>query len=372
MSTGWSPYQEWYPYFAKHVLPQFANNCSEAMNTPHTVDAWCQAGAVCIFNNINAYTQAELSGAAVLLGLTPAILAVLSPSDNSLAVLSTERPVLSLMLAAGTATLSVGYPFSRQSPLQPLIKALDTIWTVDSLSNKLSNTPILISIVQYLLAAAAIANTVQMSYDITRKTIVTWSCPNWAWVLCWSFVPLFLHTVNMIIIRHTVTRTAQPSSRISPVLGASKKSSGIFGRIWDWMLDKELRPCCERVLPSYVTKYSLLHQIEWWLPRLGAYLQYVMGTAIFSSLAFVPISDAFPIIVRYGLSAITARCILGLELQSLKCKNHRSEADGMVTSPKYDPSSVLLPRRALTLKEQVHVNEIQLIERPRKQPEPQN
>lgn len=145
------------------------------MNTPHTVDAWCQRGAVCIFDHINSYTQAELSGAGVLMGLAPAILAVLSPSDNSLAVLSTERPVLSMLLAASTATLSVGYPFSRQSPLQPLSKALATIWTVDSLSSKLVERPVLVSCTQYLLVACAIANTVQMSYDITRKTIVTWS-----------------------------------------------------------------------------------------------------------------------------------------------------------------------------------------------------
>lgn len=161
----------------------------------------------------------------------------------------------------------------------------------------------------------------------------------------------------MIIIRYTVERRAPSPERLAKVIDGTPPKRGII----TWLLNAELKPCSERVLPEYTTKYSLSNQILWWLPRLGAYLQYVMGTAIFSSLAFVPISDAFPIIVRYGVSAIVARCILGLELQSLKHKNRLEQVDGMVTVPQFDVKPP--PNRTLTFKEIVHVNELHTSER---------
>jgi hypothetical protein len=176
MSTGWQPYQQWFHYFETHILSEFQDVCQKEINTPHTVDRWCQIGATCIFNNIDSYTQTELAGAGVMLGLAPATLAVLGPSDNSLAFLSLERPLLSMLLASSTATLSVGYPFSRISPLQPLSDALGTMWSVDRLLPwDLMGKPWLISPLQYLLAAAGTVNTIEMSYEITRKTIVSWS-----------------------------------------------------------------------------------------------------------------------------------------------------------------------------------------------------
>ena len=304
------------------------------------MDAWCQKGAVCIFENINAYTQTELAGASVMLGLAPATLAVLGPGDQSLAFLSLERPILSMLLASSTATLSVGYPFSRDSPLRPLSEALETEWLVDTLLPlNFLNRPGLISTMQYLLAAAATANTVQMSYDTTRKTIISWSCPNWAWVLCWSFVPLFLHIIGMVVYRYTIIRESMPQTQLT--FGGSQyreeehlPKSSLKGA-WEWMKDKELRPCSKRVLPKYTIRYSLASQILWWTPRTGSYLQYLMGIAIFSSILFVPISDAFPVIVRYAVSSVMARCLLGFEMQSLNRLNKPSHVEGAIASPRY-------------------------------------
>ena len=330
-----------------HVLPQFVDVCQAEMNTPHTVDAWCQKGAVCIFNNINSYTQTELAGAGVMLGLAPATLAVLGPGDQSLAFLSLERPILSMLLASSTATLSVGYPFSRNSPLRPLSEALETEWLVDPLlPTKLLDRPALVSALQYLLAAAATANTVHMSYDITRKTIISWSCPNWAWVLCWSFVPLFLHIIGMLVYRSTIVREPWPAA---PTLGVVRyqgegeeehQPRSRLVRAWEWMKDKELRPCSARVLPRYTIKYNLTSQILWWTPRTGSYLQYLMGIAIFSSILFVPISDTFPIIVRYAVSSVLTRCQLGFELQSLNRLNRPSNHEGALASPRRKESFV--------------------------------
>jgi hypothetical protein len=350
--TGWQPYQQWYPYFSTNILSQFENICQVEMNTPHTVDRWCQLGAICIFKNIDSYTQTELAGAAVMLGLAPATLALLGPSDNSLVFLSSERPLLSCLLAASTATLSVGYPFSRISPLQPLSNALSTPWSIDSLlPGDLINMPWFISPLQYFLAAVATANTVQMSYDITRKTIVSWSCPNWFWVLGWSFVPLFLHTIGMIVFRWTVERHDR-MERWRSVHGDRPLPRSTLDKIKEWLLDTEFRPCSGRVLPRYQINYSLKNQLLWWAPRAMSYLQYVMGIAIFSSLLFIPISDAFPIIVRYGLSAVLARCIVGLELQSLKRKNKLSHQEGQMASPKVE-STFNLNARTLTVSELV-------------------
>jgi hypothetical protein len=325
--AGWQPYQEWYPYFAQHILPQFEGKCDAEISIPQNVSGWCQTGATCIFNNINAYTQAELAGAMVMLGLTPATLAVVGPSDTSLAFLSSERPLLSLLLASSTATLSVGYPFSFMKPLEPLFKALDTAWSIDNLLPRdLMNHSWFISPLQYFLAAAATANTVQMSYDITRKSIVSWSCPNWGWVLCYTFVPTILHALNIFIFRHTVKREPREQSTTSP-------DDRLFRRFGRFLLENEFRPCCRRVLPRYEIRYSVESQLLWWTPRVMSYLQYLMGVAIFSSLLFISISDAFPIIVRYGISGALARCLVGMELLALKRRNRTSHAE-YIESPR--------------------------------------
>lgn len=348
----WQPFRLWFSAYQKKYRHKWGNSCDAYFNVSRSQGSWCENTVDCILANTPETQKANMAGAGILLGLTPTILGIMAPSIESMAFLGSERPFLSFLLACGTPTLFTAYPLDRADPLGPLARALQPSHRLSQILPPPRTSGTRVNTIEYVVAVASAFNVIYLSYDITRRSIISWSCPNWAWVLCWSFVPAFINVVSLAVFRCTVIK--RRSNDASHVRRRSSDDWWVW-RVRHILWEKELKPCSQRHLPHYYVKQSMLAQIARWVCPVISYVHYVLGTAILGSLLFIPFADAFPIVIRYVASGVVARGILSFELNCLNCNNETVWQDGRLELQSSENSDSLLRTFTPVHKSQVHV-----------------
>ena len=361
----WDPFTIFLPVYSDAFAPLWHDSCIPELNTPHSASAWCEATLDCVLENSSESVKANMAGASILLGLAPTILGTLAPAVEDLALLGAHRPLLALLLAAGTPALAANNPLGEPNPLAPLHRRRDAVRLGGPARRRHPRAlATALNVAEYLLAAACAANVVQLSYDLMLRTVVTWSCPNWGWVIGWSSLPAGLCLLAGLLFRATVRpepraeppgagRDAKGSpsgaaARLMPPpdlepdhhapASAQPSGGGVLGFLWR----HEFAPCAQRQ-PAPVVRVSRAWPVQ--LLRaaipLGCFVQYVFGTAILSSLFPVIVRDAFPVLVRYAVSGGVVHAVVAFELRNLaekggwECRwegegeEDRGEKDGM-------------------------------------------
>ncbi|OAA81780.1 hypothetical protein LEL_01325 [Akanthomyces lecanii RCEF 1005] len=131
--------------------------------------------------NMREKLQAELSAAAVVLGLAPTILQMVSPTPVDTAMVSLRRPILALLLSlASPATVfsevvnyadvidALSKPLSRQSR-RSFPYTAGRLLGGGGTRNYMSS---LVSGIQYTLALAAVANSAYRTYQLCVWTVL--------------------------------------------------------------------------------------------------------------------------------------------------------------------------------------------------------
>ncbi|KAF2663848.1 hypothetical protein BT63DRAFT_113190 [Microthyrium microscopicum] len=176
-------FQEWYPEYGFMFKRILEENCTEQyqyylsgqknMTRLDLYDQWdgssktsalAQPVASCILRNTSDWIKSGMASAAVLLGVTPAILAILGPSieETSSLFIFGSRPFLVMCLALGSPSINPIRAMEYRKPLE-ILKPRD-----DGL--KLPNWPDwvhhIIVLIEYLLVAAAIVNIATLIHDL--------------------------------------------------------------------------------------------------------------------------------------------------------------------------------------------------------------
>ncbi|KAH7312644.1 hypothetical protein B0I35DRAFT_437453 [Stachybotrys elegans] len=165
------------------VAPISREECAASWNTyTHAfhngsmaeLDHACLQHQTCILDNLSESAKAFMSSAGLVLGLGPILFSTCGPTISEIALLSLNRPFLAALLSLG----SVGaYPSRIMSYTD------DSAWTIlqepttlraTLLQTLLKNTSFskLLSIGEYLFAAAAIANVSHMSWSLGRSAVL--------------------------------------------------------------------------------------------------------------------------------------------------------------------------------------------------------
>ena len=347
----WQPFVDFLPVYADAFADEWHDNCTAQLAVPHSQSAWCESILDCVLENTSESVKTNMAGAAILLGLAPTILGTLAPALEDLALLGGQRPLLALLLAAGTPSLSAAKPLGDASPLEPLLNRLRSARGVFAGGARRGNdaAAIAINVAEYVIAIACAANVVDLSLDLMWRTVVSWSCPNWGWVIGWSSIPTALYFLAMLLFRYTVRPASQASADDPGTQYRDEAKNGTaYSRVRDHPSDAvddleprrdmrpqprdaggplgflwrhEFQPCAQRRLPHLFVKRTWYVQLLRWVLPLGCYIQYVMGTAILASLFPVVVRDAFPILVRYSVSGAVAHIIAAFELRSLGERN---------------------------------------------------
>lgn len=296
-------FQEWFPDL--DISPAWTNGSCRTTHSNylyhrHQYHDTCGALLECILDNTNEKRKTTMASASVALALTPPLLAGLGQSLAEISLLSSQRPVLSVLLALGAPAMYPNRVFEYTHPPD----ALNSLPGNRGLSRLRPSRSLIVSIIEYFLAAATVANNIELAIRIGVRSVLAWGCNSWSMPLLWVLFPVPLHVIATFGYRCMI-----PSI---PVPG------GLGYRFWRF-LTKEvtLSSNCKSfpISKGEPTTTAIFSQI---FASAFAFVHVVLGTLILSSLIFIGFHDTLRILFRLMGSALVCRGILMFELAGIR------------------------------------------------------
>ena len=271
-------------------------------------DRWAGAGATsqlafpaasCVLDHTSEWQKVNMAGAAVLLGLTPSILAALGPSVEEMSSLFiiARRPLLGLCLAAGAPSLY-------------LFRAVDYQKVIENLQNRDEHARLrfftlrrqyAVMVLEFILAAGAIANNITNSYQLGLQTSCVFAPHLWYLPLAWALFGITPHLLASWVLWSRVR--SRPYNNSLDWLKIQFTPTGVRNTFAFELLPDTVRAT---VVSWFVSIY------------IACFL--IFGTVTFSSLIFITVRDATAVIGRYPISLLVCRMILTYELGILREK----------------------------------------------------
>ena len=343
-----TPFQSFYPRYAPTLTNLSENVCNETLallegvnyspdNAPSYADqlVYCYGHENCMLANLPAAYLANYQAAAVIMGLTPTILASLGPSVAETSLLSAHRPLLSFLISLGAPAVYPTRVFEFTDPYS-VLRHKEHVLKLPLLGTR---SAIICSVLEYMFALAAAASIILTSAQLGSKTILVWACTNQTMPLIWTFLSTVIHigaALSYKIALNSSRRRNHGCQSTKPRGSESSARKGTLHRISD-LLRSEFRICALR-------KQLHAHKLEdppsvavllSSFAGVGGFWHVVFGTIIFSSLAFISVFEFLNFVFwRYILAAAVCRLILMVELTGLRAVQRRFEqqANGGSTS----------------------------------------
>ncbi|KFY41098.1 hypothetical protein V494_03203 [Pseudogymnoascus sp. VKM F-4513 (FW-928)] len=229
---------------------------------------------VCLIQHIDEINKADMASATVLLGLAPAMLAMVGPNIAEISLLSSKRPILSFLIAMSAPALNIGSLFEFRSPVQVLRDQRKELKFITKISPSFTPRSLYIIVVlQYAFLLGSIANVATNS------------------------IQLGVYTVN-------VEEFGQ--------IGTDGNQKGCW--LGDEFSTFELRPYTFQLQSDYNPTWATsVNTLSW----IFVYVLLWYGTLVMSSLWFISTLDALTVIIRDLASAVVSRLVLWYELEGI-------------------------------------------------------
>src|SRR4051812_39694146 len=170
---GWRTrrqFQHFYPDVEADIKQAIANHCTAALQdylNEHVkvYGKQCPIMYSCIIDNIPAYAKDNMASAAVLLGLTPFILAALGSNTTELALISSRRPLLAVLLVLGSPSVNQIRTFQYPDPAEDLQEG-DSRLVLPNINDQIPHSKgnILRVVIELVLVLASVANLFSLSW----------------------------------------------------------------------------------------------------------------------------------------------------------------------------------------------------------------
>jgi hypothetical protein len=266
-----------------------------------------------------------MAAASVVLGLTPTILSSLGPSIAEIALLSSQRPFLSLLLAMGAPVTYSSRFLQFENPID-LLGRPERSSILKGRRGPL-RFAVALALLQYVFAALAILNLIAASVELGRKTVLSWRC-SVSWLpLMWAVTPIACYAPAVLsfhLYRGKVALNPSPDKGDdSAVRRAVRREFTISAN------NKDMVRVAEVSTHVHPGAWSIVLQSA---SSLFVMLQIVFGTAVFSSLLYIGVEDATMLLLRYATSAFVCRLIMYLEVEGMVLaardrEGHRSSGE---------------------------------------------
>ena len=265
----------------------------------------------------------------MLLGLTPTLLAAISPSVGEISLLSSNRPLLSFLLSPGGPSVFCFRTLSYDDPLERLREA-DGMFQQEPLRRQ-GAKEFLVSMCQYLLALASIANVVELSTRLGLRTIISWRCDSWILPLVWSTLPTATHVFAVVTWYFSRTMHRVHKEECMDI-GRNQTTTGARGNAVLQCFAQEMTICAARKRRGFL-QYRGREGFWVLFGSIGgsflAFVSLMFGTLTLSSLLFITSSDALIVVVRYLASTLVCRLVLMFELGAMNAVE-RDTVDGPI------------------------------------------
>ena len=271
---------------------------------PHHPESLATPLTSCLLNTLSKVSKANCGSAGVLLGILPSILALVGSTTAGMALLGLRRPLLALCLAAGSPAVSPIRTFEYHDPIEALEKR-DHSMSVGQLG---CMGKVIITLIEYGLALAAVANVLELGLELGYQTVSSWTAHSTWTVLLWTFIALPVHIAGSLSLRLQVRVKAKSLDGLNRVRG---RPSSV---LTEWFYN-EFTPCaCQNQHQLASKPESVAFLLTSWFTSTLTVLHITYGTLVLSSLLFISVGDAAPVVARYLASSLICRAVVMLEL----------------------------------------------------------
>ncbi|KAK7430808.1 hypothetical protein QQZ08_002597 [Neonectria magnoliae] len=269
----------------------------------------------CILNQFPEFRKAELAASAVILGLLPMILQSLGSTTAETALLGRRRPLLALLLAAGSPAVNVARGSEIAETLAKFVEVADTPGAIPGVQLAVLSPHVrpFISVLQYLLVGGAVANVAHLTYRLGVNAIVGFAPETVFMLPLWAFLAMMIHVGGLIVLGVRVKAQGANAGKHRAERQQHQRASGFPS----WVLD-EFIPCAFQ--PAKFLQYrreTIWSPVLSWFLNLGVLAHIVLGTLVLSSLLFFSVKDAVVIVARFAASAIVCRTVVRIELAGM-------------------------------------------------------
>lgn len=264
-----------------------------------------------MLSSVSETIRADMASASVLLGLTPTILANIGSTVAELSLLSLRRLFLTFLISLGSLVINPG----RVVMYEDLFALSDSYTCALVIPRICRPWSIVVSIIQYLLAAAAVFNVLQLCYRLGMQSAISWWCT-------FSFAPLIWASLSIVI--YILTGSSLRIRRSFRSLPAQEAAQDTRCTIFTRLLravgteftlsanNRERREPVERAVLGCMPVG--LHLAAGWV----AIAHVVFGTAIFSGLLFINIHYGFIVFVRFITSSAICQLLISFEIGGIR------------------------------------------------------
>jgi hypothetical protein len=179
--------------------------------------------------------------------------------------------------------------------------------------------PTIVSILEYSVAAGAVANNAYLAYQLSVWAVCTFSPAEDFLPAVWTAAAVALHLVGYFAAR----------LKVSVVQSDARRQDASRNKLWHW-LSTELTPTPWQ---SRLEVRSNDKHTGWFLVLVSALyigdaLQAFFGTLVLSSLVFISVRDSAIIVIRLMASALFARGVLIYELAGFRAEREEEGLSG--------------------------------------------
>ncbi|ATY58251.1 hypothetical protein A9K55_002916 [Cordyceps militaris] len=316
-------YNQFFPAWDNMLKDYLEHNCQEVVTNYRNAT----------FNDTHISYEAELSAAAVVLGLAPSILQMVSPTPADTALISLRRPILALLLSLASPATVFSEAATYASNIAVLSKPLSQQirgtfpYTAGRLLSAGASVDVsnyvaaLLSAIQYILALAAVANSAYRTYQLCVWTVCSFSPIVVFLPALWHGTVVLLHLGGWIAQRLNLQR-AEATRGAKKSTDAQDRQRAKFGwgsRAKSWVRN-EATPSvfAEKLLvenraagpaPFFSVVTAALYA--------GVPVHLLYGTLVLSSLTFISAFDSITVVAFYAISTVVSKAIVYFECASI-------------------------------------------------------
>lgn len=302
-------FQLWFPQygatFERYMAACMTTYDAYRNNEPcHPVDyGGCQSGRMvhCLLSQATESLKANMASASVVLGILPTTLGLVGSTTAETGFLALRRPLLSLLLACGTPAVSPVRTFEYRDPID-LLRTKHNSINVPKFKPK---TAAIIVILQYVLALLAVANLAHVSWELSVKTVCSFSSDSAFQPALWGFLALVIHFAGCLAV---VLRFHCQSSE-----------STTGERTWARRIKTEFQlTALHSPATLHCREETYFFIFCSWCTSTGTVLHIMYGTLVFSSILFISAQDSVKVAIRYLFSTLICRVILMFEIMGMR------------------------------------------------------
>jgi hypothetical protein len=290
----------------------------------------------CLLRSTPETVKANMASAAVVLGLTPPILALSGNTLPEMALLATRRPLLGFTLALGSPFVSLMRAFEYPNPEGSLAQTVQPARLPGTGSKWIV---IVVLLAQYFVAIAAAANVFIATYQLSFQTVSSWA-PDVTWtIILWWVIAVSIYSFNITAVRLRVRLSPPPHStckRTKPATALAKLCDILASLIT--LAKTELTLCIHQqdVRLSWKAETCIFIFLSWFT-ALWTIFHLLYGTLVFSSTLFISTRDSAMMVAGILASALCCRCVLMNEMVGLRViTKHDHVGIGMTESTTLD------------------------------------